>query len=117
MRKRAVVQNSKAQTPARPTTEVNGGPLTNTLQVKSEGARSLESSGKLVSFGDTVEFHMAGSRYTRKLVAPPADSAQGQISINAAVGRALLGKREGEVFTVSVPEGVLSVELLAIRRN
>ncbi len=45
-----------------------------------------------------------------------ADYAQGKISTAAPVGRALLGKEEGDVVNIKVPAGTLSYEILEISR-
>lgn len=42
------------------------------------------------------------------------DTAQGWISVDAPVARALLGKREGEVVTVRLPTGEAELEILRV---
>jgi transcription elongation factor GreA len=44
-----------------------------------------------------------------------ADIAQGKISISSPIARALIGKVEGDVVEVQVPNGVRSYEILEVR--
>ncbi len=51
------------------------------------------------------------------LVSPPeADYAQNKISIESPIGKALLGKKIGEVVEINVPAGVLIYKILDINR-
>ena len=45
-----------------------------------------------------------------------ADYSQGKISINAPVGRGLLGHEEGDIVTINVPAGTLRYQILKISR-
>jgi transcription elongation factor GreA len=50
------------------------------------------------------------------LVGPiEADVGDGRVSIEAPVGRALLGRRGGETVTVETPRGTAQLELLSVR--
>jgi transcription elongation factor GreA len=52
-------------------------------------------------------------KYT--LVSPnEADFAKGKISVDSPIGAALLGKEIGDVVTVTVPAGILELEILKI---
>ena len=52
-------------------------------------------------------------KYT--LVSPnEADFAKGKISVDSHIGAALLGKEIGDVVTVTVPAGILELEILKI---
>lgn len=52
-----------------------------------------------------------------QLVSPEeADFDEDRISIQAPVGRALLGKSQGDVVKIQVPAGTLTYEILAIER-
>ena len=52
-------------------------------------------------------------KYT--LVSPnEADFAKGKISVDSPIGSALLGKEIGDVVTVTVPAGILELEILKI---
>ncbi|MFH0877891.1 MAG: transcription elongation factor GreA [Candidatus Omnitrophota bacterium] len=51
------------------------------------------------------------------IVSPPeADYAQNKISIESPIGKALLGRKEGERVRVNVPAGVLTYAILKIER-
>ena len=45
-----------------------------------------------------------------------ADFAQGRISISSPVGRALLGKKKGEIIHIKVPAGTLKYKIIDISR-
>ena len=50
------------------------------------------------------------------LVGPiESDLGDGRVSIEAPVGRALLGRRGGETVTVETPRGTMRLELLSVR--
>lgn len=62
----------------------------------------------------TVE-HEDGSERTYRLVGPDEfDVPRGLISVDAPLGRALLGKREGDVVVVQRPAGATDVTVVAI---
>lgn len=55
---------------------------------------------------------------TYKLVAQSeADLKTGKISVDSPIGKGLLGKKEGEVAEISVPNGTLKFEILKIWRE
>jgi transcription elongation factor GreB len=57
-----------------------------------------------------------GREGTYRLVGPDeADATSGQISIDAPLGRALLGKAEGDSVRVERPAGVLSLTVVEVR--
>lgn len=50
-----------------------------------------------------------------RLVGPyESDPEKGQISVTSPLGRAMLGKEEGDEFTAKTPAGVLSYEIIEI---
>jgi transcription elongation factor GreA len=58
-----------------------------------------------------------GEQITYKLVSPEeADFEQGKLSITSPVGKALLGRKEGEELAVNVPAGVLEYKILKVSR-
>ncbi len=62
----------------------------------------------------TVE-HEDGAERTYRLVGPDEfDVARGLISVEAPLGRALLGKREGDVVVVQRPAGAVDVTVVEI---
>lgn len=46
-----------------------------------------------------------------------ANIQQGKISVNSPIGKALLGKKVGEVAEVQVPNGTIDLEVLEITRD
>ncbi len=73
--------------------------------------------GDKVFFGATVEFEdEAGARSTYVIVGEDeTDSAKGRISWRSPVGRALLGKKVGDVVVVRRPAGETEIEVVAVR--
>ncbi len=63
----------------------------------------------------TVE-HEDGGERTFRLVGPDEfDAGRGLISVEAPLGRALLGKREGDTVLVQRPAGAIDVTVVEIR--
>ena len=59
----------------------------------------------------------SGEDITYKLMSEDeADFAQGKISISSPVGKALLGKKKGELVNIKIPAGVLKYEVVDISR-
>lgn len=58
--------------------------------------------------GEEVEYTIVGS--------PEADPSQMKISDESPVGKALLGHSVGEVVNVEVPDGIIKMKILEIRR-
>ena len=59
-----------------------------------------------------------GEQKTYTLLGPDeADHTKGTISIESPVGRAILGKEEGDEISVQVPKGRVDYELLSIVFN
>lgn len=63
---------------------------------------------KDLEYGDEIEYTIVGSA--------EADPAANRISNESPVGKAILGKRVGEVVEVKVPAGVLKYQILDICR-
>jgi transcription elongation factor GreB len=76
-----------------------------------------EQRGDKIFFGATVELEdEAGARSVYVIVGEDEiDTAGGRISWRSPVGRALLGKRAGEVVVVRRPAGETELEILAVR--
>ena len=76
-----------------------------------------EQRGDKVFFGATVDFEdESGVRSTYVIVGEDeTDTNAGRISWRSPVGRALLGKRAGEVVLVRRPAGEMEIEILAVR--
>jgi transcription elongation factor GreB len=63
----------------------------------------------------TVE-HEDGEEHTWRLVGPDEfDVAAGRVSVDAPVGRALLGRKEGDTVRVQRPGGTLEVTVVEVR--
>ncbi len=74
------------------------------------------SSDKVV-FGATVEVEDVDTEESKTftLLGPDeADFANGSISVLSPVGRALLGKEEGDEVTVDIPRGRVTYEIVSI---
>jgi transcription elongation factor GreB len=76
-----------------------------------------EQRGDKVFFGATVELaDEEGALRTYVIVGEDeTDSKRGRISWRSPVGRALLGKRKGDVVLVRRPAGEVEIEILAVR--
>ena len=69
-----------------------------------------------VAFGSTVHLQeLGGGEVTYRLVMPEdADPTKGWISTASPIGRALMGKEEGEEVAVPTPGGVREFELVKL---
>jgi transcription elongation factor GreA len=79
--------------------------------------QTVNAHGKVV-FGATLNLMdgRSGQEVTYQIVGDfEADIAQGRISISSPIARALIGKEQGDVVEVKVPDGVRSYEILDIR--
>ena len=77
----------------------------------------LNAGGKVV-FGATVEIvdEDSGDETTYQIVGEDeADIKAGRISYSSPIARALIGKEEGDVVTVTTPGGTKSLEITAVR--
>lgn len=63
---------------------------------------------KDIEFDETVEYTIVGSA--------EADPYELKISNESPVGRALIGKKIGEVVEVQIPDGITKYEVLQIKR-
>ena len=83
--------------------------------VNSATIVTSQGSTKQVGFGHTVRVRQDGNERTFAIVgANEADPANGKISNESPLGRALLGKRVGEEVEVRVPKGVVAYTILEI---
>lgn len=72
-----------------------------------------------VNVGTTVKVYDEGEKYEDeyKLVGPhEADPMNNIISNESPIGRALIGKRKGEIALVEAPDGVIKLKVLSISR-
>lgn len=73
--------------------------------------------GNRASFGATVEIEDLDTQEVKKytLLGPDeADPDSGSISVASPVGRAMLGKEEGDEVVVEAPRGKIRYEILSI---
>ena len=76
-----------------------------------------ETGGDAVGFGSevTVSDRDSGKERTYTLVsAVDADAAQGRLSIESPVARALVGARAGDVVEIRTPKGTRTLEVVSI---
>jgi transcription elongation factor GreB len=76
-----------------------------------------QQKGEKVFFGATVELtdEDGGRRVYRVVGEDEVDGGTGQISWRSPLGRALLGKRAGDVVTVRRPAGEVELEVTSVR--
>lgn len=76
-----------------------------------------EQRGEKIFFGATVDLEEeTGTKRTYRIVGEDEiDSNAGQISWRSPLGRALLGKKAGDVITVRRPVGDLELEIISVR--
>ena len=79
---------------------------------KKDVAKDVVSIGSHVKLKDmdaneTVEYHIVGSA--------EADPAERKLSNESPVGKAILGKKKGEVVEVAAPRGALKFKILDIK--
>ncbi|MGB8704498.1 MAG: transcription elongation factor GreA [Gillisia sp.] len=78
----------------------------------------LDTSKALVHSMVKIKNNTNGKEMTYKLVAQSeADLKSGKISVDSPIGKGLLGKKEGEVAEINVPNGTLKFEILKIWRE
>jgi transcription elongation GreA/GreB family factor len=76
-------------------------------RLRAEGAARLGATVVLQEEEEKVEF---------RLVAPDeADPATGRLSVDSPLGRAILGKHEGDEVRFVRPKGSVEYELLAVK--
>ena len=76
---------------------------------------TLQSDRAVFGATVTVEDMDSGEQKTFTLMGPDeADHTKGTISIESPVGRALLGKQEGDEISVQVPKGRVDYEVVSV---
>lgn len=61
-----------------------------------------------IEFGDDVEYAIVGSA--------EADPINLKISNESPVGKALIGRRAGDIVDIAVPDGIIKYEVLSIKK-
>lgn len=83
------------------------------ILLNAEIINSTKSSK--VRLGSRVELKSGAKTFTYTLVGPvEADPTLGKISNESPIGAALLGKKEGDIATVSTQKGEIFYEIIAI---
>jgi len=59
------------------------------------------------SEGDAETYHLVG--------AVESDPAEGRISVDSPVGRAIVGKKKGDKVTVNVPQGTIHLTIKSVK--
>ncbi|WP_313112846.1 transcription elongation factor GreA [Aequorivita sediminis] len=78
----------------------------------------LDTSKILVHSTVKIKNQTNGMEMTYKLVAQSeADLKAGKISVDSPIGKGLLGKKQGEVAEIQVPNGILKFDILEISRD
>ena len=78
----------------------------------------LDTSKILVHSTVEVKNKNNGALMKYKLVAQSeADLKTGKISVDSPIGRGLLGKKEGEIAEITVPNGTIQLEIISISRD
>ena len=78
----------------------------------------LDSSKVLVHSTVEVINNNNGTKMKYKLVAQSeADLKTGKISVDSPIGKGLLGKKEGEIALINVPNGTIKLEIVSISRD
>ena len=78
----------------------------------------LDTSKVLVHSTVEVKNNSNGNKMKYKLVAQSeADLKTGKISVDSPIGKGLLGKKEGEIALINVPNGTIELEIVSISRD
>ncbi len=84
---------------------------------RSEVIEIDELSGGRVVFGAKVELESLanGRKVTYQLMGPyESDPDSGKISVTSPLGKALIGKEEGDIVKIKTPGGIQEFEILEI---
>ena len=78
----------------------------------------LDTSKVLVHSTVEVINNNNGTKMKYNLVAQSeADLKTGKISVDSPIGKGLLGKKEGEIALINVPNGTIELEIVSISRD
>jgi transcription elongation factor GreA len=73
------------------------------------------SGSDMIAFGSSVQLRDGERELRYTLVsAVDADAAQGRLSVESPVAKALLGARQGDVVEMSTPKGTRRLEIVSI---
>lgn len=78
----------------------------------------LDTSKILIHSTVRIKNQINGAEMKYKLVAQSeADLKTGKISVDSPIGKGLLGKKEGDVVEIQVPNGLVKFDILEISRG
>lgn len=78
----------------------------------------LDTSKVLIHSTVKIKNQTNGMEMTYKLVAQnEADIKKGLISVDSPIGRGLLGKKEGDIAEIQVPNGIMKFDVVKITRD
>jgi len=80
-------------------------------------AKVIESKGRdSVGVGSTVELESNGEKMKFRIVGSVGtDVSKGKISYESPLGKALMGKKKGEIVEINVPAGRIKYKILKIK--
>ena len=87
-------------------------------EILSKAELASEASGNEISLGSIVELELVGKgkRFTYTISGEyESDPAEGKVSIESPVGKALKGKSKGDKVAVEVPAGKIEYKILSIK--
>lgn len=77
----------------------------------------LDTSKVLIHSNVKIKNTANGMEFTYTLVADSeSDVRNGKLSVNSPIGKGLLGKQEGDVAEIQVPNGIMKFEIVSISR-
>jgi transcription elongation factor GreA len=86
-------------------------------QLLSADVREVETRTDVVGFGSRVEVEDTGRGKTTTYTlvsAPEADPADGKVSVDSPMGKALVGARVNDTVTLETPRGVRELKVVSI---
>lgn len=90
------------------------GKLTNVVIIDDLAIKDGEAR---VGTSVTLEDEQTKERFSYLLVGPDeADPQQGKLSIASPLGKSLLGKKNGEKFTLSLPKAIVPYRVINVER-
>lgn len=77
----------------------------------------LDTSKVLIHSNVKIKNTANGMEFTYTLVADSeSDIRNGKLSVNSPIGKGLLGKQEGDITEIQVPNGIMNFEIVSISR-
>ena len=77
----------------------------------------LDTSKVLIHSNVKIKNTTNGMEFSYTLVADSeSDVRNGKLSVNSPIGKGLLGKQEGDVAEIQVPNGIMKFEIVSVSR-